>query len=88
MAGRVNAQHIPSQILSLDDEGRLGVRYLDSENRVYFSAVTTIDEDKKGIWVTGLPDDTRIIVKGHEYVSAGTTVMTSPGSNSASGARN
>lgn len=87
-AGLVNAQHIPSQILSLDDQGRLGVRFLDSENRVYFTEVTTIDEDDKGIWVTGLPDETRIIVKGHEYVSAGTVVSTSTDTRSVSGAQN
>lgn len=73
-AGLTSAQHIPSQILGLDDQGRLGVRYLDSENRVYFTQVTTIDEDEKGIWVTGLPDSTRIIVKGHEFVAAGNIV--------------
>ena len=73
-AGSTKAQHIPSQILGLDDQGRLGVRYLDSDNSVHFTQVTTIDEDEKGIWVTGLPEDTRVIVKGYEYVAVGSIV--------------
>lgn len=73
-AGTTLAQHIPSKILGLDDKGRLGVRYLDTNDIVRFAEVATIDEDSTGIWVTGLPETTRIIVKGQEYVAAGTTV--------------
>lgn len=73
-AGTIKAQHIPSQILGLSDQGQMGVRYLDEENIVHFTNVTTIDEDAKGIWVTGLPEQTRIIVKGQEYVAIGTQV--------------
>lgn len=73
-AGIVEAQHVPSHILALDDQGILGVRFVDANNRVDFRAVTTIDEDKDGIWVTGLPSETRIIVKGQNYVSVGTLV--------------
>ncbi len=73
-AGVTMAQHIPSQILGLDDQGRLGVRYIDNNSEVHFAEVQTIDEDEKGIWVTGLPDQTRVIVKGQEYVAIGSTV--------------
>lgn len=73
-AGVAKAQHIPSKILGLDDTGRLGVKYLDTSNNVNFTEVITIDEDDKGVWVTGLPDTARIIIKGQEYVAAGTRV--------------
>lgn len=73
-AGVVKAQHVPSKILTLDSDGTIGVRHLTSDNRVKFSTVTQIDEDSKGIWVTGLPDSTRIIVQGQDYVSVGTEV--------------
>lgn len=67
-AGTVNAQFIPAQVLALDDQGVLGVRYVDDNNRVQFNSVTTIDEEDGGIWVTGLPNQVRIIVKGQDYV--------------------
>ncbi len=81
-AGTTQAQHIPSQILGLNDQGILGARYLDRNNVVRFAAVKTIDEDEKGIWVTGLPEETRIIVKGHEYVAVGSSVESTSTSGS------
>ena len=74
-AGLVKAQHVPSKILTLDTDGTVGVRYVDYDNRVGFAVVKQIDEDKDGIWVTGLPDSTRIIVQGQDFVSVGTEVQ-------------
>ena len=71
----VSAQNIPAGILSLSDAGDIGVRYLDSDDRVQFTATTTIDEDEQGLWVTGLPDQARIIVKGQDFVANGTRVV-------------
>jgi len=70
----VKAQHVPAKILTLDADGALGVRYVDYNDRVGFATVKQIDEDSDGIWVTGLPDSTRIIVQGQDYVSVGTEV--------------
>jgi len=73
-SGTVKAQHVPSKILTLDTDGAIGVRFVDYDNRVGFAVVTQIDEDADGIWVTGLPDSTRIIVQGQDFVSVGTEV--------------
>jgi len=73
-AGTVKAQHVPSKILTLDSNGTLGIRYVNYDNRVGFAVVKQIDEDSDGIWVTGLPDSTRIIVQGQDYVSVGSEV--------------
>lgn len=73
-AGRTMAQQIPSKILTLDDDGTIGVRHLDRDDRVQFSAVKIIDERPDGIWVTGLPDQARVIVEGQDFVSVGTQV--------------
>jgi len=72
--GRVEATPVPSGILSLSDDGNTGVRYLDADNIVRFAAVETIDETDRGIWVTGLPSPTRIIIEGQDFVSTGTEV--------------
>ena len=71
----VMAQNIPAGILSLSDSGDVGVRYLDSDDRVRFARTTTIDEDENGVWVTGLPERTRIIIKGQDFVADGTHVI-------------
>ena len=83
-AGIVKAQNVPSKILTLDTDGSLGVRFIDYDNRVGFARVTQIDEDSDGIWVTGLPESTRIIVQGQDFVSVGTEVQ--PETVSSSGA--
>ena len=70
--GTTLAQHIPSKILTLDEDGSVGVRYLDSDDIVRFARTRTIDEDADGIWVTGLPDNTRIITQGQDFVAVGT----------------
>lgn len=72
--GQAMASLIPSGILTLDDDGGTGVRYLDGQNRVRFASITQVDETRDGLWVTGLPPRTRIIIEGQDYVSVGTEV--------------
>lgn len=73
-SGITTAQRIPGRILTLADSGDIGVRYLDNRNIVRFTEVATIDEDSDGMWVTGLPDTTRIIIEGQDFVSVGMEV--------------
>ena len=84
-AGQTEAHLIPASVLTLDDLGSIGVRYLDFENRVRFTRVATIDETSSGIWVTGLPKNTDLIVQGQDYVSEGVQVTTQFDSNSSVG---
>lgn len=70
--GTAMAHNIPSKVLTLDDAGNVGVRYLDYDDIVRFANVTVIDEDAMGVWVTGLPDSTRIITQGQDFVAIGT----------------
>jgi multidrug efflux system membrane fusion protein len=74
--------------LTLADSGNVGIRYVDNANIVRFAEVKTIDEDENGIWVTGLPENTRIIVEGQDFVSVGMEVdvtETAPTSNQMAG---
>ncbi|MEP1229131.1 MAG: efflux RND transporter periplasmic adaptor subunit [Litorimonas sp.] len=70
-AGEALAHQIPSNILTLNDEGLVGIRYLDEANIVRFSTVKTIDENANGVWVTGLPEIVRIITEGQSFVAEG-----------------
>jgi multidrug efflux system membrane fusion protein len=73
-AGTVMAHNIPGRIMTLDENGQVGVRYLTDDNRVKFALTQTIDENPSGLWVTGLPDEVRIITQGQDFVSVGTQV--------------
>lgn len=70
----LEAHHIPSSVLTLDDTGRLGVRTVDADGIVAFVAVQIIDDDFDGVWVKGLPQSVRVITRGHEYVITGEEV--------------
>ena len=65
------AHLIPSSALTLDDQGTLGLRTIDSEGTVAFNPVSVLRDTQKGVWLSGLPDKTDVIVVGQEYVRAG-----------------
>lgn len=73
-AGLTLAQQIPGNILTLNETGAVGVRYVDNRDIVQFARITTIDEDDGGLWVTGLPETTRIIIEGQNFVAVGQEV--------------
>ncbi len=66
-----SAHLIPAQIFALNDNGIVGIKYLDENDIVRFTATETIDETSDGVWVKGLPDHVRIILKGQDYVASG-----------------
>ena len=63
------AHIIPLSILRLDEEGNLGVRIVNKDNVVVFYTVEIIQDTEKGVWVTGLPFNSRIITVGQDYVN-------------------
>lgn len=68
------AHHFSPAILTLDDEGRIGVRIVDGDDRVRFMPVEIIADGPDGVWVSGLPEEIRVITVGQEYVTAGQKV--------------
>lgn len=63
---------IPGSALTLDDDGRVGVRLVDADTRAAFAPVEIMRDTAEGVWVSGLGERARVIVVGHEYVSEGT----------------
>ena len=64
----VLAHRISPALLALDDEGRVGVRTLDRDNRVVFNLVKIINDEGGSVWITGLPDVATLITVGQELV--------------------
>ena len=71
--GTAPAHLLPQSVLTLDDEGVLGVRTVENEI-VAFYPVTIIQDSREGVWVTGLPPSVDIITVGQEYVQPGQRV--------------
>ncbi|MEE4278229.1 MAG: efflux RND transporter periplasmic adaptor subunit [Halieaceae bacterium] len=70
----VLAHHVPPSLFTLDDEGVVGIRGVDRDNRVTFYPVEVVEDAADGAWVTGLPGIAHLITVGHEFVSAGELV--------------
>ena len=71
--GTLPAHLLPQSVLTLDDDGALGVRTV-KDNVVSFYPVTIVSDSREGVWVTGLPATVDVITVGQEYVTAGQTV--------------
>jgi len=68
------AHKISPAILTLDDEGQVGVKMVDQSNKVVFTPVEIIADEPSAMWITGLSDTAKIIVVGQDFVSNGQQV--------------
>ena len=68
---------LPQSVLTLDDDGVLGVRTVE-DGVVAFYPVTIVSDTREGIWVTGLPISADVITIGQENVTSGQRVDASP----------
>jgi multidrug efflux system membrane fusion protein len=73
-ADPLTAHKIPRSALTLNDEGRLGVRSVGADDLVVFTPLSLVGEDEDGIWVAGLDGAVNVIVRGQDYVSEGQKV--------------
>ena len=71
---KVLSHRISPAILSLNDQGKLGIRTVDENNAVEFKEIEILEDTTEGLWVSGLNENERIITLGQEYVFQGQTV--------------
>lgn len=70
----VMAHLISPAIMTLSDDGRLGVKIVTNQNTVGFKPIEIIAETSDGVWVSGLPQTVRLITVGQEFVRVGHAV--------------
>ena len=67
------AHLLPQSALTLDDDGRLGVR-IAQDGLAVFQGVRVLRDTVDGIWVSGLPEEADVIVTGQEFMIDGVPV--------------
>lgn len=72
------AHFLSPALLTLDDEGVLGVRTVNGDAVVEFRPVSVFAAEPDGVWVTGLPPVATVITVGQEFVRRGQTVRPVP----------
>ena len=73
-----DAYFIPSSLISLDDQGKIGIKVVQ-EKKVLFLTIDIISDTGNGYWVNSNSkknlEDYMLITQGHEYVITGENVV-------------
>jgi multidrug efflux system membrane fusion protein len=70
----IPAMRLTRSVLSLADDGAIGVRFVGADDKVAFATVELLDDTPQGLWLGGIPDGARVIVAGQEFVKPGEKV--------------
>lgn len=77
--GTAQAHLLPQSVLTLDDDGTLGLRAVSGDGTVVFHAINILRDTREGVWVNGLPRTLDVIIVGQEFVVEGQLVDATPG---------
>ncbi|MEW6452942.1 MAG: efflux RND transporter periplasmic adaptor subunit [Pseudomonadota bacterium] len=72
------ATRVPRSALTFSSKGELGVRTVSAEGIVGFLPISVVEDDQAFMWVGGLPNGTRVIVQGQDFVREGQKVDAVP----------
>jgi multidrug efflux system membrane fusion protein len=81
------AHFISPAVLTLNNEGAIGVKAVNEQSIVTFHRVKIIADTTEGVWLDGLPERLTLITVGQEYVLTGKKVRTTVDAKINSGAR-
>jgi membrane fusion protein, multidrug efflux system len=74
----VPAYYVSPAILTLAENGDVGVKTLGADSKVEFHPAQIIAGGEDGVWLTGLPETVRFITVGQDFVSVGQRVEAVP----------
>jgi multidrug efflux system membrane fusion protein len=77
-AETIFAHKISPSLLTLDDEGNLGIKIVNELGQVEFHPADIAMSSNEGVWIAGLPHSASIITVGQGFVNPGATVNTVP----------
>lgn len=72
--GVTQAHRVSPAVLTLDDQGVIGVKAIDEQGRVAFHAAEVLEDTTAGMWLGGLPARLTLITVGQEFVRDGQKV--------------
>ena len=70
----VEATVLPRSVLTLSNDGDIGVRGVNDEDIVVFFPIDIVDDTPNGMVLGGIPKGVRIIVAGQQLISEGDKV--------------
>jgi multidrug efflux system membrane fusion protein len=73
-ADPTDAVVLPRSVVTLSNNGDLGIRAVDEGDKVVFFPIDLVDDTPRGLVLGGIPADARVIVAGQELVTEGDKV--------------
>ncbi len=74
----IEGHFISPAIIATNEDGILGVKVINDDDTIAFTPIEIIRSQKEGVWVTGIPDEARVVTIGQGYVSDGESVTAKP----------
>jgi membrane fusion protein, multidrug efflux system len=71
---QVAATRVPRSALTISSNGDVGVRTVSADGTVGFLRIDVVEDEQRFMWVAGVPDGTRVIVQGQDFVREGQKV--------------
>lgn len=71
---QVKAHEVAADLLTLDEDGNMGIKTIGKDGRVAFHAADIVKSSDAHLWLGGLPDTVRLITTGQGFVRAGDEV--------------
>ena len=72
----IPATRVPRSALTISSVGDIGVRVVDSAATVQFVPVQIVEDLQDTMWLSGIADGARVIVRGQDFVREGQKVAT------------
>jgi multidrug efflux system membrane fusion protein len=76
--GSAAAHPVSPALLTLNDDGELGIKSVDGDDRVAFHPARILRSDENVVWLGDLPDRLRLITVGQGFVRPGDKVRPMP----------
>ena len=73
---KIKVHQISPSVLSLGDDGDIGIKVLNQNNEVIFKEIVIIEDTSDYMLISGFEDKENIITIGQQYVSSGDKVET------------
>ncbi len=76
----VTAIKLSPALISLSESGEPGIKWIDASSHVGFSPINIVRTEADGLWVSGIPEQARLITRGQGFVREGdlVTVINEP----------
>jgi multidrug efflux system membrane fusion protein len=83
----VEASRVPRSALTFSSAGDLGVRAVSADGAVDFLPISVVEDEQAYMWVAGIPDRSRVIVQGQDFVREGQVVQAVPAAETTAASR-